>query len=386
VKRLSAALVLLGAVFSALTVRTHEALMVHHPLAAGPSATAPAGTYRWVGVSCGSSSQCVAVGTYLAAPDANPQMAVDTFSSGAWEVSLPVGSPAAEVGINGVSCPATGACVAVGWSSDGISTIEQPMVVTLHDGLWQFENVPGAVSPGASLNVVSCPTASWCLAAGMTGAHNQTFTDTLANGEWSAATPFSYESQPTTITCAAAGACALGINQSVLEILSNGEWQLNTGWASANAVDLGAISCSTPSTCTATVGENSGWDTLAAALSRGVWTRHALPRPSGAGLAVAVGYISCIASTTCFAAGSYDHDGGDPQGVWEIEQKGKWRVETSVNAPGLITTTVMSVSCSSSTLCAMAGFGGNAEHQMVTWVEAGNDWTTLAVKWAVGGR
>jgi hypothetical protein len=117
-----------------------------------------------------------------------------------------------------------------------------------------------------SLDVVSCPTRAWCLAAGFDGPQNMTFADTLEDGQWAAATQLPYKSQPNTISCAAPGVCALGVDGTVLEMLAGGQWQSTTGWQTGLSGDLGAISCATSSRCTA-VGTNGEPGTSVAILS-----------------------------------------------------------------------------------------------------------------------
>lgn len=320
------------------------------------------------------------MGTYEATSSSDSQVVVDTYSAGQWVVSFPGGAPGAEDALLGVSCASAGSCVAVGWSyaaaSGGLPAAQQPLVATLHAGAWQFNVLAGDGYATSTLDVVDCPSRSWCLAAGVRASPYQTFLATLAGGQWTLSAPLPYGAAATALSCPAAGTCALGINGTALAMLSGGTWQTTTGWQVGISGGLGGVSCATSAACTA-VGYNVATANAVSVLTKGTWAKRRIPAPKGTGIDVGLSGASCIRGrpATCLAAGWYSANGGPTQAVWEIESAGKWKLATSVNPPGLGYASVESVSCASLTLCAMTGLGTDADKDRVTWVEAGDDWT-----------
>jgi hypothetical protein len=114
-------------------------------------------------VSCASRSFCVVAGNYVGSAG-TPEPFVDVFSKGTWHSeNLPLsGGSDEDTQFNGIACVSANYCVVVG-SSDGL-----PFVETMANAVW----TPAAVSlaPGdtsESLNSVSCPSLSACVAAGI---------------------------------------------------------------------------------------------------------------------------------------------------------------------------------------------------------------------------
>ena len=97
--------------------------------------------------------------------------------------------------IYGMSCPAAGACVAVGWYEDSTSN-DQAMIETQSSYAWSTQqasltSLPGGVysNPDAQLDDVSCNSGGDCVAVGDyidASNHVQGLLDTDANGTWTA--------------------------------------------------------------------------------------------------------------------------------------------------------------------------------------------------------
>ena len=114
-------------------------------LLANPEATASNAEFR--GVSCASTSFCVAVG------EGGVGDFIDQWDGSSWTESTDQGR------LTSISCPSTTSCVAVGEIGNGLDSY------VLADGTWT--DVP-VTSPGDqnSLSSVSCVTASFCVAVG----------------------------------------------------------------------------------------------------------------------------------------------------------------------------------------------------------------------------
>jgi hypothetical protein len=69
--------------------------------------------------------------------------------------------------LDGVSCPSTSFCVAVGQGSDSLSkTSKTNAILEYRSGAWSTVGLPG--SSDTNWQTVSCTSASWCVAAGVT--------------------------------------------------------------------------------------------------------------------------------------------------------------------------------------------------------------------------
>jgi hypothetical protein len=119
---------------------------------------APAGPERLNGVSCPAPSLCVT---------ANPGQMISSTSptagASAWKaVTAGTGLP-----VTGVSCPSVSACVAVDNNADVIVSTDP----SGGPAAWSFTNViPSREAEGGdsnAMNGISCPTASFCAAAGV---------------------------------------------------------------------------------------------------------------------------------------------------------------------------------------------------------------------------
>jgi hypothetical protein len=125
-------------------------------------------------VSCTPGS-CVAVGSV------GFGQLIERFDGRRWTIQpTPAGAPLAA--LNGVSCVSTTACVAVGSGSDSHQAIAQRW-----DGSrWSIENTP-ALAGGSLLWAVSCPSAASCFAVGSRG--GLPLLERWNGADWSIQTP-----------------------------------------------------------------------------------------------------------------------------------------------------------------------------------------------------
>ena len=139
-----------------------------------PNPLAPTGQLFWV--SCPGVSTCMAVGTYVDPSGAGVSLA-ERWDGARWS-QLPMPNPpgAAVSTPLGVSCASSSACIAVGAYLDSSGAFH--MLAERWDGTtWSLQSIPDP--PGAQgpfLNAVSCSSASACTAVG-------TFLDSSGSGE-----------------------------------------------------------------------------------------------------------------------------------------------------------------------------------------------------------
>jgi hypothetical protein len=227
------------------------------------------------GVSCTSTSTCMAVGAYYRL--GSPAMPLAEGGS-SWLVAQPqFPSIGVAGGLSGVACPSTTACMAVGGYTDGSGT-----VLTSSDRLkgttWVAVSTPSpSGARGSQLNGVSCTSASECTSIG-----------TYADGA--------------------------GRILGLAERWNGQKWAIQatpTPTGGTRAV-LQAVSCVTSTRCTA-VGSyfNSigSQVPLAETWNGSGWTVQPTPIPSGAQHGILL-VGSCTTASTCTAVGKYTSSAG----------------------------------------------------------------------------
>jgi hypothetical protein len=236
---------------------------------------------RLNGVSCPASSDCTAVGQGNG--DGTPFALGERWRDGRWRlenVPSPIG--AAENQLNGIACPATDACVAVGTAGPtrGVFSTE---ALRWNGRTWRLQPIP--TLPGANLNAVSCVTETDCVAAG--GSNAGTLAERWNGEDWTI--------QPT------------------------------PNPAGAQAPALNAVSCASASSCTA-VGSyfngTGGQLVLAEHWNGHAWRLVPAPTPSSEPNNAFQG-ITCPTSSACIAVGASADDSGNPSGTFAARWNGK---------------------------------------------------------------
>jgi len=239
--------------------------------------------------SCPTATSCAAVGMSWYVDPGNeldgPFAAVEMWNGSTWtkQLILEVGS------LTGVSCPSAIACTAVGSSSElGGAMIEG------WDGTnWTLQ--ARATPQGGrdtNLEAVSCTASTACTAVGSYVDH-------------------------------------AGTTEALVEIWNGTSWTVQSTPAlrGAIAATLDGVSCTSLSSCTA-VGsytEAGRSVSLIEAWNGETWTAQTTPLPSGAS-ASNLGGVSCTSSTACTAAGSYTDRAGASQALLEIWNGSSWSI------------------------------------------------------------
>lgn len=218
------------------------------------------------GVSCPTTTYCVAVGTAFNAAGMEMPL-VESMSGSTWTVAdVPVSANATVARLWGVSCASSSLCVAVGDSGD--SNSDSPMAEVWDGKAWSMDNVPfPAATIDAYLVAVSCSSASACMALGRYFPTGSTNTSTFADS-W------------------------------------NGKnWSLETTQNPASPADvaLSGVSCTAASSCIAVGSDSAG--PLAESWNGSSWSVQATVAPTGS--YVSLDSVSCQSTTSCVAIGSY---------------------------------------------------------------------------------
>ncbi len=130
-----------------------------------PSPNPSAGYNYLYGVTCTSSSYCIAVGAYYDPPSAGLQTLVESWDGTEWSVVPSPNGSSADNDLGSVSCVNPTDCVAVG-DFDGGSPITQTLIESWNGSVWSMVSSP---NPGSETNVlsgVSCSSRHNCMAVG----------------------------------------------------------------------------------------------------------------------------------------------------------------------------------------------------------------------------
>ncbi|HEY3733015.1 MAG TPA: hypothetical protein VGL63_03785 [Streptosporangiaceae bacterium] len=364
----------------------------------GTDALNVGGKAKTVAVSCASTGNCGAGGTYTDAVGHAQPFVVDETGS-VWGTaeqvpgiaSLNVGKPGSQ--ITSLSCGGVGDCSAGGFYSDA-SGHEQAFVVTETGGVWgNAQEVPGtaALNAGGSAQVqsVSCKAGGNCTAGGF---YASSINDTIptiqafvvdeTDGTWGTA-----QEVPGTaalngggfavvfaVSCASAGNCSAGgeytdstpATQAFVVDETGGTWgtaEEIPGISALNVQKLAAvnsISCTAPGDCTAGgVYQDGSFNGQAFVVDEtgGTWgTAEEIPGTAaldqgapGANTNV----VSCASPGNCSAGGFYTDASGHEQAYVVSEVNGTWG--TAEEVPGTAALNVGGVASVQSLSCAPAG-------------------------------
>lgn len=269
------------------------------------------------GVSCVSTAACNAVGSYENAVGELLPMAV-WWNGAGWSLlaapSLPSGST--EGGALGVSCLSSSACMAVG-GGDNESGITQPFADWWDGSGWSVESLPSpAGSTVTGLQSVSCTSSSACTAVGAYsgGGLVRPLAEHWDGRSWSPeplpVPAGAIGAQLSHVSCTSPRACvAVGFYTNSRGQYSSGalteRWNgVNwSGHSTPGELELTSVSCTSSSACTAVGDSQSATGAYSAVVERwdgSGWTLSRLP--GGPGLSA----VSCSSSVTCTALGPGD--------------------------------------------------------------------------------
>jgi hypothetical protein len=319
------------------------------------------------GLSCKSSSSCVAVG-YAADPSSHPQGTLAEFWDGTtWRI-VPTPNPAgaAGSGLNGVSCTSPSACVAVGTAFDSSGNSLGTLTERWDGTRWSILPTPTSNSSGAFLNAVSCTSPNACTAVGNSAA-GVVMAERWNGKSWSIqpmpAPADAASSFLNGVSCTSAKACtAVGTwfdssgndAGTVAERWNGTAWVLEPSPGSHRPnYFLGAVSCTSASACTAVGNTDTGL--LAVRWNGATWTRQSPVTPSGTE-GDFFGSVSCSTPSACTAVGvTFGPGGFPPSTIAERWDGTRWSVEPTPNLPGAYDMDGMEVSCPTRSACTAEG-------------------------------
>jgi hypothetical protein len=347
-------------------------------------------------VSCSSASACTAVGNYTNSSGTYLTLA-EHWNGATWAVQATPNPTGARYSVlSGVSCPSSTACIAVGQYLNSAS-----VMVTLAERwngtIWAVQATPNPTGATSSdLSGVSCWAVTACVAVG--DSYKSPTQATLAE-RWNG-TSWVIQSSPnptgaelsvlSDVSCFSATACAAAgyyYGASTVDLTLAERWN-GTSWAvqvtpnptGAQSSILSGVSCSSSSACT-TVGNEVNSSamtlTLAERWNGTTWAIQSTPQLLYSNVLEGV---SCPSSTACTAVGQYQNSSGTYLTLAERWNGTSWTVQATPNPAGALFSALYEVSCPSTTACTAVGVYVNTSGVDVTLAERwnGTSWTVQA--------
>ncbi len=312
------------------------------------------------GVACPSSVSCVAVGSSSTAKYAHTSALVEVWNGASWSIKpFP-----ASVGrrFDSISCASTASCVAVG-SYSPIPTHSVPFSAVWDGHQWSVEAAVVRPEPNShfstTLQSVSCASASFCVAVGSTV--TPTGVVTLAeiwNGaNWSLVnTPNSSSEKNNTFTavsCVSSSVC-MAVGYDYNAVGSAGapiamSWN-GSAWSLVLVPSQGAKSALYSVSCTSPTACEATGTTFAVRWNGTAWATQSVATSRRP-----VTVVSCF-SGTCQAVGGYPAKTlSTPSGLFAEGWHGSSWIRETITAAGKRLPTPHGMSCARPSMCMMVG-------------------------------
>jgi hypothetical protein len=309
--------------------------------------------------------------------------------SASWTIAKGPNVAAGWYFLDGVSCPTSTACEAVGGNSYG--TNPTPFIEQLSGSTWSVTPSPNPADESI-LQAVSCVSPSACMAVGDTQEPDVGFSSSFAplaewwNGStWTISPVIDFNAQLTGVSCTtgtvAVECVAVGYIQStstiqpggiLIETWNGSSWSVSVGPQNEIPGELLAVSCPVQGQCMA-VGDSSNQN-LAVELSDNSWSAMAAPDASGS-------YINNLVSVSCPLASSCADDWWADYKTQanSIQRTLNWNGDswstgrTFVNKGAY--TQLDAIDCSSTTSCVVVGSKGGGPVKTLVEDWNGSGWT-----------
>ncbi len=320
----------------------------------GPAQIAGATFAEFDGVSCPASRVCVAVGFEVTDSGVSLPLAESSTSAGWTVMNVPDPSDTIAATLQSVSCSAPTQCTAVGFATSPAGQ-DLGLVETWDGTAWTIQTAPDPAGADQSeLTGVSCPTAQQCVAVGVS-----------------------------TNDAGAASAYA--------EMWNGSTWALqDLPVASPIYSLLLGVSCPSAASCVAVGSEEGTGFSTAGLIERwtasGGWTLPSVPAPTGSIDARFVS-VSCSSASACTTVGYDDLAAMDESPVAERWNGTAWSLQNPRAHLLSILDPIAGVSCPTAIGCVTVGSWVASTEIQLTLAEAsyGKLWTIQPTPNAAGG-
>jgi hypothetical protein len=315
-------------------------------------------------VSCGSSSECVAIGY----DRYRGKSFVGRRASGTWTVTLSLDAKA-----TGISCVGT-SCTVVGIKEG------KPVYLSLKEGTNIFGGSTQALAlPSGTLSSeirsVSCSSSSACTAVGYYQPGSSEWKPLVlrkTESQWTqqtAATPEGNAEQAMlAVSCPSATSCiAVGMSggKPAAQNWDGSKWSLIAPNNPSGSTEARLESVSCASTSCMAVGRYTDQSTglpksLAESWNGTAWTTRSTPAPSEAPKGYELSSVSCLSANSCFAVGRRNSAAEfgfstESRTLGEVWNGSEWSLQSTANPSARKWSYLNGISCTSSVACQAVG-------------------------------
>jgi photosystem II stability/assembly factor-like uncharacterized protein len=304
----------------------------------------------------------MAVGGYSQSP--NPSIGVILSTTDGGDTWIADSIPDSSGDFEGVDCPSTTSCFAVGKTDSSVGII----YATIDGGsTWVSQSVPdGAL--GFDSNI-SCPSTSTCFVPPATGGAATMLATTDGGTTWTVQTlPSGYSIRA--VSCASETVCELvgtdGSGAGILSTVDGGDtWTAQT--PPADAVSLYGVACPSPSDCFAVGADGTYYGVILATTNGGfTWTDQATPSDIGQLIGV-----SCPSDSGCQAV-NYPLGGSENTMLATTDGGQVWTSEAFSDGVEVLN----GVTCPTTAECFAVGDGNGASDGFISaTIDGGSTWT-----------
>ena len=351
------------------------------------------------GVSCASLSFCVAAGHYFSGTV--EQNLLLTWNGTSWSLNSAASlstSSSQNDHLTGVSCASLGFCVAAGYFA---GSAYQNLILTWNGTSWSLNSAASLSTSSSQDNFlygVSCPSVSFCVAAGeyINGTVFQNLLLAWNGTSWSLdsaaslSTSSSQNNHMTGVSCASASSCVAAgyylkasTDHNLVLSWNGTSWSLNSAASLSIASQtnfLVGVSCASPSFCVTAGYHFNGTVFQNLLLS---WNGTSWSLDSAASLSTFASQnnflngVSCVSPSFCVAAGEY-YNGTVYQSLLLTWNGSTWSLDSAASLSTSVSQTnnLSSVSCVSASFCVAVGqyYNGTVnQNQLLTW--NGSTWS-----------
>jgi hypothetical protein len=334
------------------------------------------------GVSCSSTSYCVAVGDEVTS-SGDTQTLVESWDGSDWTVIHSPNPSSSGDSLSSVFCSNATFCMAVGVEGP-TSEPTQTLIESWNGSAWSVDPSPNEGYED-ELSSVTCTSVTSCIAVGSYSSENSENSQTLIefwNGTaWTISSSPNHLNKPnslfgvscaSSVFCVAVGFVNLGPTkgaQGLVEIFNGSEWTVTASASKSAGYYLSGVSCTTPSFCDAAgyhyvVAE----ETLVEKFNGTVWSTSTSSNKGNndSGLYG----IACLSSKDCVAVGAYEKKSEASSTLVEVLGKSGWSITPSPDG-GSSGSGLFGISCISPSFCVAVGSYRSGEANQ-TLVETGS--------------
>jgi hypothetical protein len=347
------------------------------------------------GVACASSTACTAVGTFTNAARVRIAL-IERLNGARWQIQpgpRPLGAGGSA--LSAVSCGSRSDCTAVG------SRFGKPLILHWDGDEWSVGAAPARVGPvRVGLSAVSCPSPSFCTAVG--GAAALRWNGIIWSVERTVAPPRGRSFDG--VSCRSKAFC-VAVAGSAAEVWNGSRWSIERvaipGPRELQSSSMDAVSCLSSRSCFA-VGTLTRYvpctdscepyytvTTLLAEYWNGArWSTQATPNPDADATYNNPGRlltsVSCSSSSACTAVGPYTDVYSEAVALAERWNGKAWAVQDAANGPGGTDNqggSLDAVDCTSSRSCTAVGSFSFSPREITVQEALAEHWN--GVRWAV---